>query len=91
MPEAEQRCARTELLESQCGCPDHRGQLPEPLQTGGTSLSRRLRLDAGDHDGPVFEAGFRSGCPSCGLDIEPGDQARYSAVEKDYVHAVCPV
>ncbi|OBY33489.1 hypothetical protein [Mycolicibacter kumamotonensis] len=38
---------------------------------------------------PTFAARYTSECANCGIDIQPGDQARYDE-DDEVVHVDCP-
>ena len=56
---SETRCERTDLLVSQCACPDHRGVDEYTL----TDQDRAMQ----------FRASYSGHCRECDEDIQPGE------------------
>ena len=70
-----ERCAVTELLVDQCGCPQHRGE-PAPEERDDRAL------------GPWFTASYPGRCSDCDTSFEPGDRIRADG-EGGYLGTCC--
>lgn len=75
---ADERCERTELLTTQCGCPQHRGGQTPQEEADAERLQLRARLLSGGvvSNSTWFPARYAGTCANCGTGFDQSTAIR---------------